>query len=351
MTVDSELEARPRPPRRSPTRRWPPVTSFVLGVGFAVWGLSIGIDQISDNSFFTHLATGRLILSSGIPHHDVYSFTAAGDPWVVQSWLASVLYGWIDSWFGVGRPAHPHGHPHRGAGCHGVAAHPPGAIAGRAHRDRRLRARCRLVGVGTPTAADRAGAAHRDAARRRAGSRSALAAAGVLALGQRPRLVPPRAGRARVPLDRQARRRQGRRGRAPLPAVGWCRHRAGRHQPARARAAGLPGPAARPHGRPARGHRVAVAVVLHGVGPPLPRPGGHRGAGARPAPVLPGRHPVGRVHRRRPARRAQRRGGQHRAGARDGPWPGRPRLDPGRSPQPDERGAPSWCWCSSARCS
>ena len=74
---------------------------MVLGVGFAVWGLSIGIDQLSDNSFFTHLATGRLILDHGIPHHDVYSFTAPGEPWVVQSWLASVLYGWIDSWFGV----------------------------------------------------------------------------------------------------------------------------------------------------------------------------------------------------------------------------------------------------------
>ncbi|MGZ4785057.1 MAG: hypothetical protein ACXV5S_05260, partial [Acidimicrobiales bacterium] len=100
MTVPSEVEARPRPPART-KRRWPPVTSLVLGVGFAVWGVSIGIDQLSDNSFFTHLATGRLILANGIPHHDLYSFTAAGEPWVVQSWLASVLYGWIDSWFGV----------------------------------------------------------------------------------------------------------------------------------------------------------------------------------------------------------------------------------------------------------
>ena len=101
MTLDSEVEAPPRPARRAASRRWPPMTSVVLGVGFAVWGLSIGIDQLSDNSFFTHLATGRLILDSGIPHHDVYSFTALGEPWVVQSWLASVLYGWIDSWFGV----------------------------------------------------------------------------------------------------------------------------------------------------------------------------------------------------------------------------------------------------------
>ena len=100
MTVESEAEVRPRPPRRSSTRRWPPVTSVVLGIGFAVWGLSIGIDQLSDNSFFTHLATGRLILVDGVPRHDPYSFTANGQPWVVQSWLASLIYAWTESWFG-----------------------------------------------------------------------------------------------------------------------------------------------------------------------------------------------------------------------------------------------------------
>ena len=76
--------------------------AFALGAGFAVWGLSIGMGRLSDNSFFTHLATGRLIAGgAGIPRHDVYSFTARGEPWVVQSWLASVLYGWIDSWWGA----------------------------------------------------------------------------------------------------------------------------------------------------------------------------------------------------------------------------------------------------------
>ncbi len=78
-----------------------------------MWGLSIGIDQLSDNSFFTHLATGRLILAHGIPRHDVYSFTAAGEPWVVQSWLASLLYGWVDSWFGVVGLRAADGHPDR----------------------------------------------------------------------------------------------------------------------------------------------------------------------------------------------------------------------------------------------
>lgn len=43
---------------------------------------------------FTHLRTGRDIVARGaIPRIDPYSFTAAGDPWVVQSWLPDWTYG------------------------------------------------------------------------------------------------------------------------------------------------------------------------------------------------------------------------------------------------------------------
>jgi len=47
-------------------RRWPPTVSLAIGAAFALWGLSIGIDRLSDNSFLTHLATGRLILADGL---------------------------------------------------------------------------------------------------------------------------------------------------------------------------------------------------------------------------------------------------------------------------------------------
>ena len=46
--------------------------------------------ELSDNSFFWHLRTGEYILDHGIPHHDVFSFTAPGTKWVAQSWLAEV---------------------------------------------------------------------------------------------------------------------------------------------------------------------------------------------------------------------------------------------------------------------
>jgi hypothetical protein len=70
--------------------------SAVVGSLFALWGLTIGLASISDNGFLTHLATGRIILEDGIPRHDVYSFTVPGADWVVQSWLASVVYAGLD---------------------------------------------------------------------------------------------------------------------------------------------------------------------------------------------------------------------------------------------------------------
>lgn len=51
-----------------------------------------GAATLSDNSFLTHLTTGRLILDGHFPSTDPYSFTAFGHPWVIQSWFASVLY-------------------------------------------------------------------------------------------------------------------------------------------------------------------------------------------------------------------------------------------------------------------
>ena len=81
------------------SRRWPPSLAAVVGGAFALWGLVIGLAPLHDNSFLTHLATGRLLLDSGIPTADPYSWTAPGEPWVVQSWLASLVYGVAD---GVG---------------------------------------------------------------------------------------------------------------------------------------------------------------------------------------------------------------------------------------------------------
>ena len=56
----------------------------------------MGIERLSDNSFFWHLRTGQYILDHGIPHRDVFSFSAPGTKWVAQSWLAETAYALLD---------------------------------------------------------------------------------------------------------------------------------------------------------------------------------------------------------------------------------------------------------------
>ncbi|HYA67187.1 MAG TPA: hypothetical protein VED63_00505, partial [Acidimicrobiales bacterium] len=74
----------------------PPQVATVVGAGFVLWGLAIGLLRLHDNSFLTHVATGRIILTSGVPTSDPYSFTAHGHSWVLESWLAELVYGLVD---------------------------------------------------------------------------------------------------------------------------------------------------------------------------------------------------------------------------------------------------------------
>ncbi len=74
-----------------------PSLNAVVALGFVLFGLRIGLAPLHDNSFMTHLATGRIILDEGsIPRVDPYSFTAHGRPWTVQSWGASVIYAGLE---------------------------------------------------------------------------------------------------------------------------------------------------------------------------------------------------------------------------------------------------------------
>jgi hypothetical protein len=87
----------------STVRRGQLTLGAVVGAALSLVGFMVGMRGLGDNSFLTHLATGRLILDSGsVPSSDPYSFTATGEPWVVQSWLASVLYAGIEELAGPG---------------------------------------------------------------------------------------------------------------------------------------------------------------------------------------------------------------------------------------------------------
>jgi hypothetical protein len=73
----------------------------VVSVLFALVGWIVGSARLGDNSFLWHLRTGEYILDHGVPHRDVFSYTARGTTWVAQSWLAEVLYAGIDRTVGL----------------------------------------------------------------------------------------------------------------------------------------------------------------------------------------------------------------------------------------------------------
>lgn len=69
----------------------------ICGLLLVLIGGVIGAGELHDNSFLTHLATGRWILDGNIGRlwmgaTDPYLATSGGRTWVVQSWLASVVY-------------------------------------------------------------------------------------------------------------------------------------------------------------------------------------------------------------------------------------------------------------------
>jgi hypothetical protein len=80
---------------------WTPSAGLIAGGIVVVAAWCIGLGPLADNSFLTHLATGRRILSDGLVRSDPYTFTATGQSWTVQSWLASVWYAVLEDWFGL----------------------------------------------------------------------------------------------------------------------------------------------------------------------------------------------------------------------------------------------------------
>jgi len=73
-------------------RRWlaPPFTVFVYLLHPLVTLVHPG-GLLQDPGIGWHLVTGRYILDTGtIPHHDLFSFTAAGKPWLSFCWLFEV---------------------------------------------------------------------------------------------------------------------------------------------------------------------------------------------------------------------------------------------------------------------
>lgn len=48
---------------------------------------------VDDPDFWWHLRTGQYIVQThSIPHHDIYSFTNPGKPWIAHEWLSEVIF-------------------------------------------------------------------------------------------------------------------------------------------------------------------------------------------------------------------------------------------------------------------
>jgi hypothetical protein len=73
------------------------VSHLQVAVPFAAlaWIASL---TVSDNSFLWHVRAGTLQLDLGhVLRTDPFSFTAFGEPWRTQSWLAELGYGWLET--------------------------------------------------------------------------------------------------------------------------------------------------------------------------------------------------------------------------------------------------------------
>ena len=76
-----------------------PIVWVQLAVVLAVL-VALPLVKTVDPDFWWHLRTGKLILESGIPRHDPFSWTAAGKAWVTHEWLSEVVIYGVESTFG-----------------------------------------------------------------------------------------------------------------------------------------------------------------------------------------------------------------------------------------------------------
>ncbi|HPU39686.1 MAG TPA: hypothetical protein PLS63_08940, partial [Microthrixaceae bacterium] len=88
-----ERDAGAPPDEAVPARtRWPDA-----GIGVLVAGLLgfIAARPLSDNSFLTHLATGRLMLDGSMPTTNPFLYSSSEFP--IPSWLWSAVLGVVDA--------------------------------------------------------------------------------------------------------------------------------------------------------------------------------------------------------------------------------------------------------------
>lgn len=97
--VDYPVPPSGRIPSRRSLRQRVPIAWVQLGVALAALA-ALPIVKTVDPDFWWHLRTGKLIVESGIPRHDPFSWTAAGKAWVTHEWLSEVAIYGVESTLG-----------------------------------------------------------------------------------------------------------------------------------------------------------------------------------------------------------------------------------------------------------
>jgi hypothetical protein len=95
IPVETSLEVQPR----QWLKRRVPIAWVQLAVPLMLLA-ALPLATTVDPDFWWHLRTGRLIVESGIPRHDPFSWTAAGKAWVTHEWLSEVVIYGVESTLG-----------------------------------------------------------------------------------------------------------------------------------------------------------------------------------------------------------------------------------------------------------
>ena len=59
------------------------------------------LSLLGDGDTGWHIRTGEYILARGVPAHDLFSFSRAGQPWYAWEWLSDVIFAQIHCWWGL----------------------------------------------------------------------------------------------------------------------------------------------------------------------------------------------------------------------------------------------------------
>jgi hypothetical protein len=86
------------PPAPSRLSAAAPVVVLVILV---LWQAFSQAGAIESGDVFWHIRTGDLILDSGIPAADSFSWTAQGEPWQPNAWLSDVIWAGLRAGFGL----------------------------------------------------------------------------------------------------------------------------------------------------------------------------------------------------------------------------------------------------------